>query len=1072
MEKITHLFVHRKDTKHYFHRHGKKYLFGTLWAFAVVKMVLLFVWFFSTLDFGMSYAQTEGLLSKETIISMGCPTDAITCELSNRSITTIESDAFVNHTQLQVLNLSFNQLTGLDWVEFPSLLGNLSLISNQIASLDWVEFPDSLQVLNLDNNQLTSVDWVEFPDSLVYVKFSNNQLTNLDWIVLPSSVSYLDFSFNQITGISWLILPSSLKELYLNENQLTSLDWLEFSDPLSILYLAGNQITNISWIEFPDSLLVLNLAENQLTSLDWVEFPDSLRELFFYDNQITSLSWVVLPSSLNVFYFFNNQLTSIDWIEFPSSLKILLIHRNKLTSVPESIMQLANLSDNWWLNVDYNYIEFDQLSPSLLAFIDQKSEGNWRSTQQTEAGQVAVGWCTDVNANNYNPDATYDNWSCLYGEVGLPSNIWDWSIDGMFLMTQILPDAKIYSGGLLPFLIAWEYSEANGVAWGEVHVWVPLNFEYQAIEFGSNRTGWDIVYGKPGDRCYADFIQWTGKYVEYIDTLLEETILPQVLECDNSPELSCQLNIPELSPDPIPLSHSAEIYSTTGMKAWVWAIVDVFNLLWIMLENDGFIGISNMAEQALLDGVPPSTIISQVSIFVSNSYDINTYPVFEIILPSLGWSLWLETVETCGNKVYSTNISKKPDSSASNELYFFGKHGYVPEWFDIYLFVSSEGIIDTDISNNMSTIHIDLAEWEWMNCANRSETAIVADGNIGEIFINSWWCQSELAWCSDGDLYLIWDWLLPIWDQEFYANNICMHGPRVSLVSIVWETLEWSVLTWEYIYSWEIKEWLSEYQWYRNNIPIDWAKQITYIVSGEDLWKTLYFEVTPLDEDGKIRWKTVMSAGLYIPDPNNPIWENRPNIWGFSSAAILVEPEQVQNLAMNLNINNQSNELVRAYAYSYLKWITTMPTMAEADMHGPLSRIALAKMISKYVLSEGLQEIDTNKKCDFPDVPDDLNKDYDDGVTKACQLGLMGVWIEEFNPEGIVVRAEFGTVLSRALWWDKYNSDEVYYEKHLEALKKEWIMTKIDKPFDTEQRWWTMLTFLRAWKMLLKNKNH
>ncbi|OQB41268.1 MAG: hypothetical protein BWY04_00947 [candidate division CPR1 bacterium ADurb.Bin160] len=77
-------------------------------------MVLLFVWFFSTLDFGMSYAQTEGLLSKETIISMGCPTDAITCELSNRSITTIESDAFVNHTQLQVLNLSFNQLTGLD----------------------------------------------------------------------------------------------------------------------------------------------------------------------------------------------------------------------------------------------------------------------------------------------------------------------------------------------------------------------------------------------------------------------------------------------------------------------------------------------------------------------------------------------------------------------------------------------------------------------------------------------------------------------------------------------------------------------------------------------------------------------------------------------------------------------------------------------------------------------------------------------------------------------------------------------------------------------------------------------
>jgi hypothetical protein len=33
----------------------------------------------------------------------------------------------------------------------------------------------------------------------------------------------------------------------------------------------------------------------------------------------------------------------------------------------------------------------------------------------------------------------------------------------------------------------------------------------------------------------------------------------------------------------------------------------------------------------------------------------------------------------------------------------------------------------------------------------------------------------------------------------------------------------------------------------------------------------------------------------------------------------------------------------------------------------------------------------------------------------SCQLEIMGVGIQQFNPEGIMTRAEFGTVLSRTL---------------------------------------------------------
>lgn len=93
-----------------------------------------------------------------------------------------------------------------------------------------------------------------------------------------------------------------------------------------------------------------------------------------------------------------------------------------------------------------------------------------------------------------------------------------------------------------------------------------------------------------------------------------------------------------------------------------------------------------------------------------------------------------------------------------------------------------------------------------------------------------------------------------------------------------------------------------------------------------------------------------------------------------------------------------------------------MSNINSANMYGSLTRIAMAKMVANYVLDLKLQERDTSKQCTFSDVPASLDLAYGNGVTKACQLGLMGVGITDFNPNGIVTRAEFGTVLSRALW--------------------------------------------------------
>jgi hypothetical protein len=139
-----------------------------------------------------------------------------------------------------------------------------------------------------------------------------------------------------------------------------------------------------------------------------------------------------------------------------------------------------------------------------------------------------------------------------------------------------------------------------------------------------------------------------------------------------------------------------------------------------------------------------------------------------------------------------------------------------------------------------------------------------------------------------------------------------------------------------------------------------------------------------------------------------------------------------------------------------------MTSIDNADMYGNLTRVAMAKMVANYVLDLGLQELDTDKECNFPDVSASLDEAYDNGVTKACQLGLMGVGIEKFNPNGIVTRAEFGTVLSRALWGDEYNGADPYYKDHLQALKDEGIMNIIDNPNMKEVRGYVMLMMMRA----------
>jgi hypothetical protein len=80
----------------------------------------------------------------------------------------------------------------------------------------------------------------------------------------------------------------------------------------------------------------------------------------------------------------------------------------------------------------------------------------------------------------------------------------------------------------------------------------------------------------------------------------------------------------------------------------------------------------------------------------------------------------------------------------------------------------------------------------------------------------------------------------------------------------------------------------------------------------------------------------------------------------------------------------------------------------------------------------------------------------------------MGVGIKNFNPNGIVTRAEFGTAFSRALNANdadkvaEMNKADPYYKEHLNFLKEQGIMNDISNPNMLEVRGYVMLMMMRS----------
>ncbi len=183
-----------------------------------------------------------------------------------------------------------------------------------------------------------------------------------------------------------------------------------------------------------------------------------------------------------------------------------------------------------------------------------------------------------------------------------------------------------------------------------------------------------------------------------------------------------------------------------------------------------------------------------------------------------------------------------------------------------------------------------------------------------------------------------------------------------------------------------------------------------------------------------------------------------------SSAEASEWQDNTQDSSANASEWQYSEEFQKAYEFAYKHGITTMDSIEKADMEGPLTRIAMAKMLSYYAINVLWLQPDETRVNKFNDVSDQMDAEYNNAVSLAYQLWIM--WINmpknRFRPNDLVTRAEFATALSRMLykiadWKDKY------YSTHLAKLMEEKIITN-NNPNLQELRGYVMIMLMRSAK--------
>jgi hypothetical protein len=178
---------------------------------------------------------------------------------------------------LELLNLTGNELTHLSYINIPKTLYDLNLDDNRIMSFDGSSLPQLLY-LSIFKNQLVNF---EFPPNLQYINMKNNFVEML--CNFPGSLVFLDCSHNNLRHLSGL--NHELKELLFTHNPLEYFPYIDYG--FNITSIQGSYTGIRKIFSLPTKLRTLIMNDCKLSEV--CEFPSTLTELDLSSNYLRSI---------------------------------------------------------------------------------------------------------------------------------------------------------------------------------------------------------------------------------------------------------------------------------------------------------------------------------------------------------------------------------------------------------------------------------------------------------------------------------------------------------------------------------------------------------------------------------------------------------------------------------------------------------------------------------------------------------------------------------------------------------------------------------------------------------------
>lgn len=1007
-----------------------------------------------------------------------CPTGVTECDVSYTWIESIAVNTFVHHTGLEILNLEWNMITTIESWTFNGLINiqQLYLRGNQIETIEPGTFAEltNLEELYLSRNQIETIEsWMFlWLDDLSEIYLSRNQISNIEPQTFAglTNLTHLFLDENQLTSIEVGTFNgfNRLTDLHFDYNQISHLpcdimnlnslsdnQWLMINDnPLNKATLSQDMKTFLNlkaWTTYTldsndpyqvcGNFPILDLDSSNIT--DYCPTSTTECDLSYKWIKSIAVNTFVNHTTLEFLNLGNNQISTLvpgtfSWL---NSLQLLFLGENKITSIQSEIfIGLDSLQQLELYNNQISVIEplsFSELSNLQELFLDWNKISIIKAQTFFGLGNLTSFFLTNSQITTIESWAF--EWLFMLEELFLYDNQLTTIQSGTFFGLDSLGDLCLNNNQILT-IEPWAFFGLDNLAYLRLQDNQIKTLPCDIMNLNNLFIG--TLYLDKDQLIESNFSQdmkaflnqtaWTTYILDPNDPYQVCWVFPVIGELNSSNIVNAYYNCPINATE-------CDLRSKSIKDIAVNTFVHHTGLIFLDLQDNQIETIKSWA----FNGLSNLTLLS----FDDNQI-INIEPgAFWVLDNLIELYLRRNLIETIEPKTFFglTNLESlylSENNISSIQSWTFNGLGKLWEL----------SLDFNQITNIQPGAFNGLENLKYLELGGNKITSIQSGAFIGLDSLDYLSLGLNQLSIIEPGAFIGLD---SLQDFSLYSNKLLdLPCDIMNLTNLTYFNVDNNFLTGSTL-SLDMKTFLNLKAW------------TTYTLSPNDPYQVCWvFGNTTTTTNWHLGWTSLGKD--YCPN-----WDNSLSYYdGSCDIVILWDKEgNIHNSAdetWDIVLSKYSQELINAHWYWYKLWLIKSPTIEKANMESNLTRKQLAKILTIYSIKFLKKEINTDLPCDFEDLKALWNEDRL-FVKFSCQLWIMGLKLDGtpnhiFNPNGKVTRAEFGTAFSRLLYGNKNNVDDPIkrYKKHLQLLKNDWIMKKIEVPEMKESLGNVFLMLMRA----------